>query len=63
MIDDIHVAAAVFGQAVDDEQHGPGIAFGQPGLVVDVGIAHAFKSSFLMLHIRYSYSTGQFDRS
>jgi len=50
MVDDVHVAAAVFGQAVEDQQHGFGVAIGQPGLLVGVCVVCAVEESFFVFH-------------
>ena len=50
VVDVVHVPPAVFPQPVDDEQDGLHIPVGEPGLVIDVGVPHAFEIAFDMLH-------------
>jgi len=50
VVDHVHVAAAVFAKPVDDEQHGIDVPSRKPGLMIDVGIPHAFEIAFYMIH-------------
>jgi hypothetical protein len=56
----IGVAPAVFPQTMDEKEDGLDITLGEPALVVDIGIAQTFKSTFDMLHEPSSFYAGHY---
>jgi hypothetical protein len=54
VVDHVHVTAAVFAKAMDDQQYGFAVPFRNPGLIIHLGVPYTPKIAFYMIH-RFSF--------